>query len=130
MISESSEDENSLIKNPERIEIVSEDRDISVEKITESPATCKVNLSNYTSSALRTFLRHFIKLTDDASGRTIADVGQECQIPLEEVKSIASKVTDQCKLVKVVDGKPQGIKLNNIFVNASWVQKIVNFNYH
>ena len=130
MISESSEDENSLIKNPERIEIVSEDRDISVEKITESPATCKVNLSNYTSSALRTFLRHFIKLTDDASGRTIADVGQECQIPLEEVKSIASQVTDQCKLVKVVDGKPQGIKLNNIFVNASWVQKIVNLNYH
>ena len=57
-------------------------------------------------------------------------LSQDCEIPVEEVKDIASLVTNQCKLVKVVEGKRQSIKIQNIFVNSSWVEKIVKFNYY
>ena len=111
---------------------VIEDREVAIEKLTEQnniEASKASILSDFTSSVLRKFLKHFSKLIEMPSERTMEDVSRECEVPLKDAENIAREVTKQCKLVIVVDGKRQSIKIQNIFINSSLVEKIVKFDY-
>lgn len=95
----------------------------------QKEASAESVLSKYSSQQLRTFLKHFIKMIDSDSKQTMSDVSSETKLTEEEVKVIAAEVTARCRDNPLVDGKRQSFKLQNIFLNSTWVGKIVNFNY-
>lgn len=115
----SDNDKSDQSKKEESTEVNKDPKEASAESV----------LSKYSSQQLRTFLKHFIKMIDSDSKQTMADVSSETKLPEEEVKVIAAEVTARCRDNPLVEGKRQSFKLQNIFLNSTWVGKIVDFNY-
>jgi len=87
-------------------------------------------LQKYSSNEIRLFLKNFMKLIDSNSSLTISDVSSECKLSEPETREMAAEVTEKCLQSPVtVDGKRQSFKLQNIFINSTWADKIAKFNF-
>ena len=76
---------------------------------------------------MRKFLLNFMKLIDNSI--TIDEVAKNCNVTEDDARKLLAAITFKCRESPVVDGKRQSFKLKNIFVNSTWVEKIVVFNF-
>jgi len=76
---------------------------------------------------LRKFLLSFMKLIDNSI--TLDEVAKNCNVTEEDARKLLAAITFKCRESPVVEGKRQSFKLKNIFVNSTWVEKIVVFNF-
>ena len=54
-------------------------------------------------------------------------VSKNADLSLEFTRKVMSAISEQCKKAPIVDGKPQGMKVQNIFVSSNWVEKIQKY---
>merc|ERR1719154_212907 len=84
--------------------------------------------SLFSPQELRKFLMNFMKMIQKKM--TIDQVAKEGNVSVEETEDILETVTKICKDAPKVEGKTQGIKFKQIFINSSWVDKIAQFNFN
>ena len=119
---------NEIAKSVE-IEKQNLQKEADIDEIVLDEEEAKSVLEKYTMPQLRVFLKHFIKMTDCDSGMSLADLATEAGMEEAEVRAIIMEVTGRCAETPVVDGKRQSLKLQGIFLNSNWVEKIVKFNF-
>ena len=76
---------------------------------------------------LRKLLLNFMKFIDNSI--TFDEVAKNCNVREDNARKLLAAITFKCRESPVVEGKRQSFKLKNIFVNSTWVEKIVVFNF-
>ena len=84
-------------------------------------------LSQFSTPVLRKFILSFMKLIDKST--TLEEIAKDSSLSVDVVKDIFKAISNKCKGTQVVDGKRQSFKLQNIFMNSTWIEKIVLFNF-
>ena len=80
-------------------------------------------------SKLRTFIIDFHNFA--CSKKQFADVkelGQKHSMTPAHCRKVMTAVKQELGKAPVVNGKPQGMKLNNIFVSSGWIEKLQSYN--
>ena len=83
--------------------------------------------SLFAAADLRKILLNFMKVIQNTM--TLEQLGKEGHISLEEVNQLLAEITKACRDAPRDDGKAKGIKMQNIFINATWVDKITKYNF-
>ena len=55
-------------------------------------------------------------------------IGKKHEMTVDEARKVMLAISEACKNAPLCDGKPQGIKVRNIFVSPSWVEKFQDYN--
>merc|ERR1712029_1202617 len=84
-------------------------------------------LEKYSTSQLRTFMKHFMKVVNSSGSLTLSDISSDCQMSESELKEIAKEVSKKCDEAPMVSGKRQSFKIQTIFLNSTMVEKFSGF---
>ena len=79
-------------------------------------------------SKLRTFIIDFHNFA--CSKKQFSDIkqlGQKHSMTPTHCRKVMAAVKHEVSKAKIVNGKPQGIKVNNIFVSSVWVEKLLSY---
>ena len=79
-------------------------------------------------SKLRTFMIDFHNFA--CSKKQFSDIkqlGQKHSMTPTHCRKVMAAVKQEVSKAQVVNGKPQGIKVNNIFVSSVWVEKLLSY---
>ena len=82
----------------------------------------------FAAADLRKILLNFMKVIQNTM--TLEQLGKEGHISSEEVNQLLAEITEACRDAPREDGKAKGIKMQNIFINATWVDKITKYNFN
>merc|ERR1712029_173651 len=118
-------DKESKEKTAER-EIPSKSVDV-VDHQESSASSSESVLEKYSTSQLRTFMKHFMKVVNSNGSMTLSDISSDCQMSETELKEIAKEVSKKCDEAPVVSGKRQSFKIQTIFLNSMMVEKFSSF---
>ena len=84
-------------------------------------------LNKYSTTELRKFIFSFMKMIDKTV--TLGEAAKNGDVTEEVAKELFAAITFKCKASPVVDGKRQSFKLKNIFMNSTWAEKVVVFDF-
>ena len=108
------------------VEIPSKSVDV-VDHQESSSSSSESVLEKYSTSQLRTFMKHFMKVVNSNGSLTLSDISSDCQMSETELKEIAKEVSKKCDEAPVVSGKRQSFKIQTIFLNSMMVEKFSSF---
>ena len=121
----------------DNVEVMKDIEDVSadvvegvIDAIIEDVASqAKSLFDKYSCSLLRKLLKHFcLKMIDGSVG--LSEVSGECKLSESETRALLSEITRRCRdSPELEGGKKQSFKVQNIFINSQWVQKIAAFNF-
>ena len=113
------------LRNIAEIEPVSAGGEVGLSEAQAGQAEAR--LASMSTSELRRLLLAFIKLTNSAT--TVEKVAVDCSLPVQATRHLLLAVTNKCRQSQTVEGKRVGFKIQNAFINSSWIEKIISFNF-
>jgi len=95
----------------------------------DSTAKIEENIcSLFSAQDLRKILLNFMKLIQNTI--TLEQLCTVGDISDEEHIQVLEEITEACRNAPKDEGKAKGIKMQNIFINATWVDKISKYNFN